>query len=37
MYGTPVVSSNVGGLPEFVHHKETGYLVDLNAKYRRMG
>jgi glycosyltransferase involved in cell wall biosynthesis len=31
MYGTPVVSSNVGGLPEFVHHKETGYLVDLNA------
>jgi glycosyltransferase involved in cell wall biosynthesis len=32
MYGTPVVTSNVGGLPEFVHHKETGYLVDLNAK-----
>jgi glycosyltransferase involved in cell wall biosynthesis len=32
MYGTPVVSSNVGGLPEFVHHRKTGYLVDLNAK-----
>jgi len=32
MYGTPIVSSNVGGLPEFVHHKETGYLVDLSAK-----
>ena len=32
MYGTPVVSSNIGGLPEFVHHKKTGYLVDLNAK-----
>lgn len=32
MYGTPVVSSNVGGLPEFVIHKETGYLFDVNAK-----
>jgi len=32
MYGTPVVSSNVGGLPEFVFHKETGYLLDVNAK-----
>ncbi len=32
MYGTPVVSSNVGGLPEFVIHKETGYLLDVNAK-----
>ena len=28
MYGTPVVSSNVGGLPEFVFHKKTGYLLD---------
>jgi len=32
MYGTPVVSSNTGGLPEFVIHKETGYLVDVNAE-----
>jgi glycosyltransferase involved in cell wall biosynthesis len=31
MYGTPVVSSNVGGLPEFVSHKERGYLVDKDA------
>jgi len=31
MYGTSVVSSNVGGLPEFVIHKETGYLLDVNA------
>lgn len=30
-YGTPAVSSNVGGLPEFIDHKKTGYLVDLNA------
>jgi glycosyltransferase involved in cell wall biosynthesis len=32
MYGTPVVSSNVGGLPEFVSHKETGYLLDVDAE-----
>ena len=32
MYGTPVVSSNTGGLPEFVIHKETGYLLDVNAR-----
>jgi glycosyltransferase involved in cell wall biosynthesis len=31
MYGTPVVSSNVGGMPEFVKNGETGYLVDINA------
>jgi glycosyltransferase involved in cell wall biosynthesis len=31
MYGTPVVSSNVGGLPEFVDNGDTGYIVDLNA------
>jgi len=31
MYGTPVISSNIGGLPEFVFHKKTGYLVDVNA------
>jgi glycosyltransferase involved in cell wall biosynthesis len=31
MYGTPVVSSNVGGLPEFVSYKKTGYLVDKDA------
>jgi len=32
MYGTPVVSSNTGGLPEFVDHEKTGYLVDVDAK-----
>lgn len=32
MYGTPVISTNVGGLPEVVHHLKTGYLVDKNAK-----
>jgi glycosyltransferase involved in cell wall biosynthesis len=32
MYGTPVVSSNVGGLPEFVTHGKTGYLLDVNAE-----
>jgi glycosyltransferase involved in cell wall biosynthesis len=31
MYGTPVVSSNVGGLPEFVSQRKTGYLVDKDA------
>jgi len=31
MYGTPVVSTNIGGLPEFVRHGETGYLVHVNA------
>jgi glycosyltransferase involved in cell wall biosynthesis len=29
MYGTPVISSNVGGLPEFVCEGETGYLLSL--------
>lgn len=32
MYGTPVVSSNVGGLPEFVMHGKTGYLLDVDAE-----
>lgn len=32
MYGTPVVSSNVGGLPEVVKHRKTGYLVEAKAK-----
>jgi glycosyltransferase involved in cell wall biosynthesis len=31
MYGTPVVSSNIGGLPEFVNNGITGYIVDLDA------
>jgi len=31
MYGTPVVSSKIGGLPEFVSHKKTGYLLDNDA------
>lgn len=32
MYGTPVLSSNVGGLPEVVNHQRTGYLLDVNSK-----
>lgn len=32
MYGTPVVSSDVGGLTEFVSHKKTGYILDVDAK-----
>jgi len=31
MYGTPVISTNVGGLPEVISHLKTGYLLDLNA------
>jgi glycosyltransferase involved in cell wall biosynthesis len=31
MHGTPVVSSNVGGLPEFVNDGKTGVIVDINA------
>lgn len=31
MYGTPALSSNVGGLPEFVEHGKTGYLVSPEA------
>jgi glycosyltransferase involved in cell wall biosynthesis len=34
MYGTPVISSNVGGLPEFVSHKETGYLLDVDSSVK---
>jgi len=30
MHGVPVISSNVGGLPEFVKHKKTGFIVDIN-------
>jgi hypothetical protein len=29
-YGTPVIASNVGGLPEAVLHEKTGLLVDNN-------
>jgi len=35
MYGTPVVSSDVGGLPEFVSHGETGYLLSVDAKVEK--
>jgi glycosyltransferase involved in cell wall biosynthesis len=31
MHGTPVVSSNTGGLPEFVSQGKTGYLLDADA------
>lgn len=34
-YGTPVVSSDVGGLSEFVYHKKTGYFVDVDAKVEK--
>ncbi len=30
-FGTPALSSNVGGLPEFIDHKKTGYLIDVHA------
>jgi glycosyltransferase involved in cell wall biosynthesis len=32
MFGTPALSSNVGGLPEFIEHGKTGYLTDPAAK-----
>lgn len=32
MYGTPVISTNVGGLPEIVSHLKTGYLLDKDSK-----
>ncbi|NLK26232.1 MAG: glycosyltransferase [Euryarchaeota archaeon] len=31
MYGTPALSSNVGGLPEFIEHGKSGYLLDPHA------
>lgn len=31
MYGTPALSTNVGGLPEFIDHRRTGYLLDPGA------
>jgi glycosyltransferase involved in cell wall biosynthesis len=31
MYGTPVVSNSVGGLPEFVKSEQTGYLLDIDS------
>jgi len=34
-YGTPVVSSDVGGLPEFVSHMKTGYLLNVDAKVEK--
>jgi len=33
--GTPVVSSDVGGLSEFVYHKKTGYFVDVDASVEK--
>lgn len=32
MFGTPALSSNVGGLPEFVLHKKTGYLCSTESE-----
>lgn len=32
MHGIPVLATNINGLNEFVKHKETGYLVDKNAR-----
>ncbi len=31
MFGTPVLSTNVGGLKEFISHKKIGYVLDINA------
>ncbi len=31
MYGTPVISTDIGGLPEVVHPLETGYLVSIHS------
>lgn len=31
MRGTPVISSNIGGLLECIEHKQTGYIVDIDA------
>lgn len=31
MYGTPVLGTNINGLKEFIYHKKTGYLVDIDA------
>jgi len=31
MYGTPVLSTNIGGLKESITHKETGYLLDVDS------
>ncbi|MFC1893552.1 glycosyltransferase family 4 protein [Chloroflexota bacterium] len=32
MCGTPVISTNVGGLPEVISHLKTGYLLDRDSK-----
>ncbi|MBT9139283.1 MAG: hypothetical protein DDT31_01866 [Syntrophomonadaceae bacterium] len=32
MHGTPVISTNVGGLPEVISHCKTGYLLDKDSK-----
>lgn len=32
MYGTPVISTNVGGLPEVILHLNTGYLLDKDSR-----
>jgi len=34
MYGTPVLSTNVGGLKEVINHLTTGYILDPNADIR---
>ena len=35
MYGTPVISTNVGGLPEVICHLKTGYLLDKDSKVEK--
>ena len=32
MYGTPVISTNVGGLPEVIFHLKIDYLLDKDSK-----
>ena len=27
-YGLPIIGSNIGGIPEAIHHEENGFLVE---------
>ena len=34
MHGTPVIATNIGGIPEVVSHLKTGYLLDQSAELK---